>query len=133
MKKLQELIDKSSETLLKKFKKRYKLEEIDITKFNQSQIDHMIRFLEKLFNPSMEEIKKESWEKLRECDWTQLADEPLDQEDRKKWRDYRVYLGNIEQLWKDKQIQILEVKDFEDWLKNKPKFKPKKKRWYLDD
>ena len=93
----------------------------------------MIDFLEKLLNQDMKNVKQEAWDTLRETDWTQIADEPLSQEERKDWRDYRVYLGNIEELWNNKQINILEVKDFEDWKQNKPVFKPKKRRWYIDE
>jgi len=79
----------------------------------------------------VEKIRKESWKKLRECDWTQIADEPLSQEEKKEWREYRVYLGNVEYLWQNKQINKLEVMEFEQWKDNKPSFKPVKKRWYI--
>jgi hypothetical protein len=80
----------------------------------------------------IEKIRKEAWQKLRDSDWTQIADEPLSQEEKKEWREYRVYLGNIEQLWKNKQILKLEVMSFEEWQENKPIFKVEKKRWYVD-
>ena len=34
-------------------------------------------------------IRQEAWDRLRECDWRMLPDEPMSPEQRQGWKDYR--------------------------------------------
>lgn len=56
---------------------------------------------------------------LKECDWTQIADNSLSQEERKDFRAYRQYLRSIPELHNDESISSAKVYNFEQWKEGK--------------
>ena len=79
-------------------------------------------------------LKKQALVHLRKTDWTQVADEPLDMEAKKEYREYRQYLRNIDLIWKNRQITEPKVMKFEEWRENRVKFRYDPYNvWYLKD
>lgn len=72
-------------------------------------------------------LRKERDEMLQKTDWTQLADAPIDSNQKCEYREYRQYLRNIPTLYQNKQILKLQVMSIEDWRQNKPIYKLEKK------
>jgi hypothetical protein len=74
-------------------------------------------------NGSLEELwavfRKKRHLKLRETDWTQLADVDLETEERKEYRQYRNYLRELPSLYNDSSISHAKVYSFDDWKKGK--------------
>lgn len=59
--------------------------------------------------------------KLQETDWTQLADAPVDQKERKAYRKYREYLRKkYKQAKQDKYNgqEIGKIQDYKDWKRS---------------
>ena len=68
-------------------------------------------------------IRDQRVQKLRDTDWTQLADSPLDTKQKMEYREYRQYIRDIPELFKRSQILELKVMSFDEWKQNKPIYK----------
>lgn len=55
-------------------------------------------------------------EELSRCDWTQLADAPVDGIKRRLWRDYRQYLRDLPTQYSDETVQDAKIKSFEEYV-----------------
>jgi hypothetical protein len=60
-------------------------------------------------------LRKTVKEKLRDTDYTQLADSELDKDQKAAYREYRKYLKKVEKSYNDKTIWGAKVLSFEDW------------------
>ena len=56
---------------------------------------------------------------LSQSDWTQLADSPLDTQEKKEWRAYRQYLRNFTKLHNDDSIIYAKIYSFEEFKSGK--------------
>lgn len=65
------------------------------------------------FNKLDKEIKRI----LKETDYTQLADAPIESKDKKNYRDYRSYLRKVKSQHDSKTILKARVLSFEEWIK----------------
>lgn len=78
-------------------------------------------------------LKVDAFKQLRNTDWTQVADEPISQDLRKEYREYRRYLRNIDRLWINEQLKEPRVLPFKEWKIYKPKFEYSNSAWYLEE
>lgn len=65
-------------------------------------------------------IKNRAKMYLRETDFSQLADVPLNSQQKAQYREYRDYLRNIDKIYNNKQILKPVVMDYDTWKFNKP-------------
>ena len=65
-------------------------------------------------------IKDKAKKYLKETDYTQLADSPVQGEERLRYIKYRKYLRNIDIIFKQKQILKPYVMDYDTWKFNPP-------------
>lgn len=56
----------------------------------------------------LDQLRTRRNEKLQESDWTQLADSPLSEEQKQRWRDYRQALRDLPSLYQDDQTVNIE-------------------------
>jgi len=67
----------------------------------------------------LQKLRIDRLEALRNTDWTQLPDVPLTSEEKKAFREYRVYLRDMPQRIERLQLLKYDVPSFEEFIKEK--------------
>ena len=112
----------------------YNLAEERMVAIEEVDAKWKVEYEKQKYEEQFDVLRKQAWKYLRETDWSQAPDEPLDTEQKKEYREYRKYLRNIDLIWKNKQIKEHNVMNFEEWKKNPPKFKYEPSEvWYIKE
>lgn len=95
---------------------------------NKAIAEKRLRLLEDLkadseeekINLQMERIRRERDKNLKNSDWTQLADAPLDSQEKKEYRKYREFLRELPELVKDSKVEshCKTFIEWKSWVKN---------------
>lgn len=106
-------------------------QELIMEEKNEKVADRRLKVIEKLLiedeaeklEIDMERIRIERDRMLSLSDFSQIADVPLTQDERKAYRQYRRYLRELPVLIQRGQVVDMRVMDFRDWRKTPVVFK----------